>query len=173
MSITDIIIDVIIRSVAPANTARIQRICESELDPEPDGGDLPAILHHAAGSAGIVAETGSKIVGACFGSLDSGPDRALAGHIELVAVSRTAAGAGMGRRLLSSMETCCGDRERPPFPQWQSARLHPAGRRRQVHGNDVPGVARGYQRYRDAVDMAVDLRTADLGTEPAGRMSRP
>jgi hypothetical protein len=83
MSITDIIIDVIIRSVAPADMAPIQRVCESELDLEPDGGDLPAILHHAAGSAGLVAETGSEMVGACFGSLVSRPDRPPHGHIVL------------------------------------------------------------------------------------------
>jgi hypothetical protein len=61
MSITDTVIDVIIRSIAPADLARVQHICEAELDLEPAGGELPAILHQAPDCVGIVAETGAML----------------------------------------------------------------------------------------------------------------
>jgi hypothetical protein len=42
--------------------AGIQRICERELDLEPDGGELPAVLARGVGQLGLVAEDGDARV---------------------------------------------------------------------------------------------------------------
>jgi mycothiol synthase len=168
MSITDIIIDVIIRSFAPADLARVQHICEAELDLEPDGGELPAILHQAPGCVGIVAETGGTLAGACLGILARASDGEVRGHVQLLVVARSAAGAGTGRRLLSSMENLLRGQGAaalflsgsPPVYAWPGVDVR-------YTAMTCLAASAGYERYRDAVDMAVDLSRADLGTGPA------
>jgi mycothiol synthase len=168
MSITDIIIDVIIRSLASADLARVQRICETELDLEPDAGDLPAILHQAPGGVGLVAATGTTVAGACLGSVARGRDGAVRGHVQLLVVARSAAGAGTGRRLLSSMENLLRGQGAtavflsgsPPVYAWPGVDVR-------YTAMTCLAASAGYQRYRDAVDLAVDLSTADLGTDAA------
>lgn len=51
--------------------AGIQRICERELDLEPDAGELPGILARRAGYLALVAEDedDGEVAGVCFGSL--------------------------------------------------------------------------------------------------------
>jgi predicted N-acetyltransferase YhbS len=165
MSITDIIIDVIVRTAEPDDLARIQGICAEALDREPDPGRLPAIMAAAPGRLSVVAEAAGEVTGACYGSLRARPGRATLGYIDLLAVAPSAAGSGAGRALLAAMEELLAGRGadeliiggHPPVYLWP--------------GIDVRYTAMicladraGYKRYADAVDMAVDLTTADLTT---------
>jgi len=168
MSITDIIIDVIIRSLAPTDMVSIQHICEAELDLEPDAGDLPGILRQPQGRLGLVAENGSEIAGACLGSMSRPAAGRPAGHVDLLVVDRAAAGAGTGRRLLTSMENLLRGqgaaavllRGNPPGYAWPGVDVR-------YTAMTCLAASAGYERYGDAVDMAVDLQTADLGTGAA------
>jgi mycothiol synthase len=166
MSITDIIITVIIRSAAPADLPAIQGLCARSLDLEPDAGDLPLFLQTASAGLAVVAEADGEIIGVCHG----GPGRPIAGtprgHVDLLAVAPEYAGRGAGRLLLAEME----ERLRragaaqvvlaanPPVYVWP--------------GIDVRYTAMtclaeraGYERYREAVDMAVDPWSADLDVQ--------
>jgi predicted N-acetyltransferase YhbS len=159
----------LIRSAGPEDTAAIQRICERELDLEPDAPALPGILARGAGRLGLVAEDGGDVVGVCSGSLGhlavDGPRR---GHVDLLAVSRAAQGRGTGRRLLSGMESALGEMGaavvllsgNPPVYAW------PGVDARYTVMTCLAERA-GYEKYGDAVDMAVSLRGTDLDTGPA------
>jgi mycothiol synthase len=150
--------------------AAIRHICERELDLEPDAAELPGILTRRAGYLALVAEQGGVVAGVCFGSL--GRD-AVNGHVDLLAVSRPAQGAGIGRRLLDDMADLLRERG--------ATRVH-------LSGNPPvyvwPGVdARytvmtclaeraGYEKYRDSIDMTVDLGGIDRGLGAAeGRLA--
>ncbi len=167
MSITDIIVPVIIRSVAAADLARIQHICEEVLDLEPDPSDLPAILAGSDGRFGVVAEAAGDIIGCCYGSLRSTSREGLTGHVDLLAVARWAAGNGAGLMLLTHMEELLADRGaasvalagNPPVYLW------PGVDARYTVMTCLAARA-GYERYAEAVDMAVELRATDLDCRP-------
>ena len=161
---------VIIRAAGPSDVAAIRRICERELDLEPDAGELPGILARGSGHLGLVAEDDAgEVAGVCFGSLSrlavEGPRP---GHVELLAVSRDARGRGTGRRLLSGMESLLREqgaavallRGNPPAYVW------PGVDARYTVMTCLAERA-GYEKYRDSVDMAVSLTGADLDTGPA------
>jgi mycothiol synthase len=149
--------------------AGIQRICERELDLEPDGGELPGVLTRGGGHLGLVAEDGNDVAGVCFGSLGriaaTGPRR---GHVDLLAVSRDTRDRGIGRLLLSGMESLLSEQGaavallsgNPPVYVW------PGVDARYTVMTCLAERA-GYEKYRDAVDMAVRLSDADLDTGPA------
>jgi mycothiol synthase len=165
MSITDIIIDVIVRAAAPDDLARIQRICAQALDLDPDAARLPAIMAAAPGRLSVVAEAAGEVTGACYGSLRARPGRATLGYIDLLAVAPSGTGRGTGRALLDAMEAQLAGRGadeliiggHPPVYLWPgidvryTAMICLAGRA-------------GYERYADATDMAVDLTTGGLTT---------
>jgi mycothiol synthase len=163
MSITDIIIVVIIRSAAPADLAHIQRICTDVLDLEPDSGELPAILARSGRHQGVVAEAEGEIIGACYGSLGFPPGDRSSGHVDLLAVARSASGLGAGQALLRHMEQELSERGaaeivlrgNPPVYLW------PGIDARYTAMNCLAARA-GYERYAEAIDMAVSLRSADL-----------
>jgi mycothiol synthase len=168
MSITDIIIVVIIRSAASADLARIQRICGDVLDLEPDPGQLPLILARSGGRIGVVAEAEGEILGACYASLGSRPAASPpSGHIDLLAVARSASGHGVGRALLGHIEERLAQRGaveillrgNPPVYLW------PGVDARYTAMNCLAGRA-GYERRGEAVDMAVRLDAADLDCQP-------
>jgi hypothetical protein len=152
----------IIRSACPEDMAGIQQLCECELDLEPDAGELPGMLARG-GHQGLVAEDGD-VVGVCFGSLGhlavEGPRR---GHIDLLA----ARGRGTGRRLLSGMESLLSDQGaaiimlsgNPPVYAWPG--VDP-----RYTAMTCLAERAGYEKFRDAVDMAVSLSDADLDTGP-------
>ena len=163
MSITDIIIDVIIRSAAPEDLAGIQAVCVITLDLEPDARDLPKLLAASPERHAVVAESDEEIVGVCYGSIGRPVAEKRRGHVDLLAVTPASSGRGAGRRLLGVMEAQLKERgatevilgANPPVYLWP--------------GIDVRYTAMtcladsaGYERYRDAVDMAVDLRDVDL-----------
>jgi mycothiol synthase len=160
MSITDIIIDVIIRAVAPVDLAGIQGLCERALDLEPDAAELPGLLQAATSGFAVAAETDGKIIGVCYGSLAGRKPR---GHIDLLAVAPLAQGGGVGRRLLTAMEDQLrgvGATEiilgaSPPVYLWPGV---------DVRYTAMTCLAEraGYERYREAVDMAVDLTAGGL-----------
>jgi mycothiol synthase len=165
MSITDIIIDVIVRAAVPDDLARIQVICAQALDRDPDAARLPAIMAASPGRLSLVAEAAGEVIGACYGSVRARPGRATLGYIDLLAVAPSASGRGTGRALLAAMEALLAERGaeefiiggHPPVYLWP--------------GIDVRYTAMiclasgaGYERYADAADMAVDLTSVDLTT---------
>jgi mycothiol synthase len=164
MLITDIIIVVIIRSAASADLARIQRICGDELDLEPDPGQLPLILARSAGRFGVVAEADGDIIGACYGSLGSGPAASPpSGCVDLLAVARSASGSGVGKAMLGHVEERLAQRGavevwlrgNPPVYLW------PGVDARYTAMNCL-AVRAGYERCGEAVDMAVRLDAVGL-----------
>lgn len=60
----------------------------------PDGGD----------ALRLVAHVGSRLVGACFGTLGIGSDLAISGSVTLIAVQSDIRRAGIGRALLAELE---------------------------------------------------------------------
>lgn len=172
MSITDIIIDVIIRSVVPADLASIQGICVEALDLEPDASELPVILQASQARLAVVAEARGELIGVCYGSLgnsaagmpgESGDASRGAGHIDLLAVAPAASGRGAGRRLLASMEDRLQEHgavdiilgANPPVYLWPGV---------DVRYTAMTCLAQraGYEQFREGVDLAVDLWAADL-----------
>jgi mycothiol synthase len=159
----------IIRAAGPEDMAGIQRICETALDLEPDAGALPETLTRDSDYLGLVAEDGGDVVGVCFGSPGriavDGPRR---GHVDLLAVGGDARGRGTGMRLLAEMESLLREKGaaiallagNPPVYAW------PGIDARYTVMTCLAGRA-GYEKYRDAVDMAVSLRGADLDTGAA------
>ena len=121
------------------------------------------------GALGLVAEDGGDVVGVCIGSLGriaaDGPRR---GHVDLLAVGGNARGRGIGMRLLSGMETLLRERGaavallsgNPPLYAWPGVDAR-------YTAMTCLAERAGYEKYRDAVDMAVSLRAADLDTRPA------
>ncbi len=166
MSITDIIIDVIIRAATPDDLARIQGICAQALDREPDAARLPVIMAAAPGRLSVVAEEPGVLTGACYGSLRPRPGQATLGYVDLLAVAPSAAGRGIGRALLGAMEQLLLERGadeliiggHPPVYLWPGIDV------RYTVMTCLASRA-GYERYADATDMAVDLRAADLRGE--------
>jgi beta-N-acetylhexosaminidase len=149
--------------------AVIQRIAESELALEPDAGELPGILLRGRGHLGLVAEDSGEVVGVCFGGLGRvAADGPRPGHVELLAVSRGAQGRGTGRRLLSGMESLLREqgaqiallRGNPPVYVW------PGVDARYTVMTCLAERA-GYEKYHDAVDMAVSLGGAGLASAVA------
>jgi mycothiol synthase len=157
---------VIIRSAAPDDLARIQRICTDVLDLEPDPGELPAILAHPARRVAVVAEADREIVAACYGSFGGKPGGRPCGHVDLLAVAPHAAGNGVGLGLLRHVEHLLATRGaaeivlrgNPPVYLW------PGVDARYTAMNCLAARA-GYERCAEAVDMAVSLPTADLDCE--------
>jgi hypothetical protein len=90
MSITDIIILMIIRSAASADLPGFPCIFGEVLDLEPDARNLPAVLADSESHLGGVAESQGVIIGACYGSLSSGPGGRRAEHVALLAASLSA-----------------------------------------------------------------------------------
>lgn len=167
MSITDIILVVIIGSVASADLARIQRICADVLDLEPDAADLPVILACSDKRAGLVARSRGEIVGACYGSLASATGGRVSGHVDLLAVARRASGRGVGLVLLARMERLLAERGaadallagNPPVYLWPGVDAR-------YTAMTCLAVRAGYKRYAEQVDMAVDLQATDLACGP-------
>ena len=166
MSITDIIIAVLTRPAGPGDLPRMQAICRQALDLEPDAPALPAVLIAAPGRLSLVAETAGDVVGTCIGSLGQRPGQPVRGYLDLIAVAPPHAGQGAGRALLAAMEDLLRERGaqdvviggHPPVYLWPGVDL------RYTVMTCLASRA-GYERFADAVDLAVDLRTADLHQE--------
>jgi mycothiol synthase len=159
MSITDTITGVIIRPAEQTDQARIQGICERSLDLEPDARDLPMILQASQQHVSVVAEASGEILGVGYGSVGRQPR----GHVDLLAVVPAAAGRGVGRRLLAAIEDELRRRgvtelvlaANPPVYVWPGV---------DVRYTAMTCLAEraGYERFLEAVDMAVDLERVDL-----------
>jgi mycothiol synthase len=157
----------IIRSATPPDLAAVQRICADVLDLEPDPSDLPAILARSAGRFGLVAENAGEIIGACYGSLTSAPDGVASGHVDLIAIARQASGRGTGAALLARMEQLLAARGaaavvlagNPPVYLWPGVDAR-------YTAMTCLAARAGYERYAEAVDMAVHLQATDLQCGP-------
>jgi mycothiol synthase len=155
---------VIIRPAGPADADDVAAVCAAALQLDSGAGELPAILHGAAGDRiAVVAEAAGQVVGAGFGStrrLAAGP---ICGYADLIAVAPSAAGQGAGRMLLATIEDWLARRGavevrlagHPPAYVWP--------------GVDVGYTAMtclasrtGYERTGEAVNLAVDLAAASL-----------
>jgi mycothiol synthase len=170
MLIIDIIADMIIRSAASGDMASIQRVCAEALDLEPDAGELPSILHAAQQRFCLVAVADSEITGLCHGSLGRRRDDQRDGCVDLLAVAPHARLRGAGRQLLAAAE----DRlaalgatgivlgGNPPVHLWPGVDAR-------YTAMTCLAERAGYRRLAEAVDMAVDLDSAELDTGPDER----
>lgn len=157
----------IIRSATAADLASIQRVCSDALDLEPDASDLPAILAGSDRHFAVVAESQGDIIGACYGSLGTGPRGRLSGHVDLLAVAPRASGHGAGLMLLAGIEELLAERGaadvvlagNPPVYLWP-------GIDARYTAMTCLAAHAGFERYADAVDMVVDLQAADLDCAP-------
>ena len=164
----------IIRTATPGDLPSIQRICAKALDLEPDASGLPSILQASrldAASAQqrfcLIAQTDDdEIDGVCYGSLGRHRDDRRDGHVDLLAV-------GLGRNCAGPVSSCS---PRPKAGAALGATGVVLGGNPPVHlwpGIDVRYRAMiclaeraGYEQRAEAVDMAVDLGSAELDTGP-------
>jgi mycothiol synthase len=170
MLINDIITDMIIRSAASGDMANIQRVCAEALDFEPDADELPSILQAAQQRFCLVAVADSEITGLCHGSLGRRRDDGRDGYVDLLAVAPHARLRGTGRQLLATAE----DRlaalgatgivlgGNPPVHLWPGVDAR-------YTAMTCLAERAGYRRLAEAVDMAVDLDSAELDTGPDER----
>ncbi|HEU5417755.1 MAG TPA: GNAT family N-acetyltransferase [Streptosporangiaceae bacterium] len=153
----------------------VARLCEQELTLDRDAANvLSVVLQRPV--IGMVAERGSRLIGACIGSVGerggpmvsgpaSPPGDLLDGYLDLLVVDRDEQGQGTGRRLVSAVEQelaarGCGRIRVGGHSPWYA-----------WPGIDVrytPAVCfaegLGYRRGSCEVDMQVDLATAPLDT---------
>jgi len=170
-SITDILLDVIVRPAAAADSAEVCEICATALPQEPDAQEFPAILARASSDkVTAVAETDGRVAGIGHASARLMPDGTIRGHVDLIAVAPRCQGQGAGTMLLSELEA--------------QLRVRGVAEVRLGHNAPVylwPGVDRayssmirlaeqaGYERYDDAVNLTADLSEAGLDTDAAER----
>jgi predicted N-acetyltransferase YhbS len=155
-----------IRHAEPGDTPAIEELCAASLPLDPDAGALPGLLLGAPDASArvrLVAESAGTITGTAFGSLrHPAADGPVLGHLDLLAVAPPARGHGTGAALLGAAEQELAARGargfrvagNPPLYAWPGVDSRYAAM--------VALAARsGYERYAEALNMAVDL-TAGL-----------
>jgi predicted N-acetyltransferase YhbS len=160
-----------IRPAAPGDIPAIRELCEASLPLDPDAADLPGLLlggPDAGDRVTLVAESAGTITGAAFGSLrHPAGDGPVLGHLDLLAVAPPARGHGTGTALLGAAEQELAARGaqgfrlagNPPLYAWPgvdsryAAMVALAGRS-------------GYERYAEALNMAVDLTAGLPAADP-------
>jgi mycothiol synthase len=160
-----------IRTAAPADHPGVQAVCEASLPLEPDAAELPALLMADAGArarVALVAESGGTVTGVACGSLRDGPSGGpVLGYLDLLAVAPSARRRGIGGALLGAAEQELASRGaagfrlagNPPVYLW------PGVDTRYAAMAALAGSA-GYQRYGEAVNLAVDLTAGRTGSNP-------
>lgn len=168
----------IIRTAVPGDLPSIQRICAKALDLEPDASELPSILQAPRPDAEsaqqrfcLVALTDDdEIAGVCYGSLGKHLDDRRDGHVDLVAVEPGTQLRGTGQQLLAAAEgrlaalgaTGVVLGGNPPVHLWPGVDVR-------YRAMTCLAERAGYEQRAEAVDMAVDLGSADLDTGPDER----
>ena len=161
----------LIRPAEPGDTAAVQAMCAASLPLEPDAAALPELLLGAPDGAArvtLVAESAGSVSGAAFGSLrDREAGGPVLGYLDLLAVAPPARGHGTGAALLGAAEQELAARGaqgfrlagNPPLYLWPGVDSRYAGM------VALAGRA-GYERYAEALNMAVDLTAGLPATDP-------
>jgi mycothiol synthase len=160
-----------IRPAEPGDTPALGEMCSASLPLDPDAAALPGLLLGAPDAAQrvtLVAESDGAVSGAVFGSLrHPAGDGPVAGHVDLLAVAPPARGHGTGAALLGAAEQELAARGaqgfrlagNPPLYAWPGVDSRYAAL--------VALASRaGYERYAEALNMAVDLTAGLPGTDP-------
>lgn len=160
-----------IRPAEPGDTPAIRALCAASLPLDPDAAGLPGLLLGAPGPAAqiaLVAESAGTVTGAVFGSLRRVPKGGpVPGHLDLLAVVPPARGRGTGAALLGAAEQELAARGaegfmlagNPPVYAW------PGVDSRYAAMVALAGRA-GYERFAEALNMAVDLTAGLPGADP-------
>ena len=156
-----------VRELSADDLAGVARLCERELTLERDAGALPSILARRP-YVGLVAASGTRLLGVCFGSAGPAGGERRTGFIDLLAVDGATRRQGIGRRLVDGVQ----GRLAATGCQVIAVRGH--GVRYAWPGIDVGYTAAicmaedlGYQRGGCEVDMTVDLLSVPLDTHAA------
>lgn len=163
----------LIRPATPADAAAMRSVCSQALTFEPDGGDLPGVLHNpsgrpedvAAGRAGLVATASGEVTGVCLGGVKAAGTGSRTGHVDLLAVRPGRQGHGIGIALLSEMERLLAGRGAAEIRLGYNSPvfLWPGVDARYTPMNCLAERA-GYERFAEAVDLVVDLSVVRLDT---------
>jgi mycothiol synthase len=163
-----------IRPAEPGDIPAIQELCRASLRLDPDAAELPGLLLGAPDAAQRVtlvaesAEPAGTVTGAAFGSLRhpaaGGP---VLGHLDLLAVTPPARGHGTGSALLSAAEQELAARGaqgfrlagNPPLYAWPGVDSRYAAM-------VALATRAGYERFAEALNMAVDLTAGLPATDP-------
>jgi predicted N-acetyltransferase YhbS len=156
-----------VRELAAGDLAGVAGLCERELTLDRDAGALPAILARDP-HVGLVAASGTRLLGACFGSAGPAGGERRTGFIDLLVVDSAVRRQGIGGRLVDGVQS------RLAAAGCQVIAVRGHGVRYGWAGIDVGYTAAicmaedlGYQRGGCEVDMTVDLLTAPLDTHAA------
>jgi len=168
----DILTGVTIRTAVPADLPSIQRICAKALDLEPDAAGLPSILQARCPDSAtaqqrfclVALPEDGWITGVCYGSLGRHIGDRHDGHVDLIAVE-PGARPGTGKELLAAAEgrlaalgaTGVVLGGNPPVHLWPGIDVR-------YRAMTCLAERAGYERRAEAVDMAVDLASAELDT---------
>ena len=158
---------VVIRSARPAEAADIRALCAASLPLDRDAAELTGILRAAPGQQhALVSETAGKVTGIACGGLRQLADGGVRGHVDLLAVAPPARGTGTGAQLLGALEEQLrsGGAAEILLGQGPPVWLWPGVDPRYTSMVCLAERA-GYQRCGEAVNMAVDLGAASLGTD--------
>jgi mycothiol synthase len=158
---------VLIRPATVADRASIRAVCVESLSLDPDAAELTGILRATPGpQLALVSETAGKVTGIACGALRRAPGSGTRGHVDLLAVAPPARGAGTGARLLRAAEEelRSGGAAEIWLGQGPPVWLWPGVDPRYT-AMICLAERSGYQRCGEAVNMAVDLGAAPLGTD--------
>jgi predicted N-acetyltransferase YhbS len=159
-----------IRPAEPGDTPALRELCAASLPLDPDAAALPGLLLGAPDAAQrvtLIGESAGRVSGAVFGSLRDQADGPVLGYLDLLAVAPPARGQGTGAALLGAaeQELAAGGAQgfrlagNPPLYVW------PGVDSRYAALVALAGRA-GYERYAEALNMAVDLTAGLPGTDP-------
>jgi mycothiol synthase len=160
-----------IRPAEPGDTPVLRELCAVSLPLDRDAAALPGLLLGAPDAEArvtLVAESAGTITGVAFGSLrHPAADGPVLGHLDLLAVAPPARGHGTGAALLDVAEQELAARGaqgfrlagNPPLYAW------PGVDSRYAAMVALAGRA-GYERYAEALNMAVDLTAGLPATDP-------
>jgi mycothiol synthase len=155
----------LIRPATRADAAAIRAVCAASLPLEQDAGSLPGILAGLPDTArlALVAEEDSTVAGIACGALRQPAGGAVTGYVDLIAVTPRARGRGTGSRMLRALEEQLRSRGAAEIRLGGNAPVYlwPGVDPRYTEMTCLAEQA-GYQRYNDAVNMAVALSDAPL-----------
>jgi mycothiol synthase len=161
------VLEVVLRTPSASDLSATRQLCAAALDHDDDPGEIADLLLAPAPGTDrrcVAAFAAHGLVGVAAGALRTGM-HASTGHLDLVAVRPDYRRGGVGRALVEHVSA------------WALAR----GARELWWGNDAPtyawpgvdheyraahrlALALGFHAEREASNMTVDLRAADLDT---------
>ncbi|MGH3424250.1 MAG: GNAT family N-acetyltransferase, partial [Nocardioidaceae bacterium] len=163
-----------LRPAEPGERDAVVALTRACLAPEDrgDAGDLERLLWGDPRGRGlvVVAERDGRLVGNAFGSLGAPADTGdLGAYVTMLTVAGTERRAGIGGKLLRTLETKCRTRGATSIQAGGSAPVYWwPGVDTRCSGEIAFFRAMGYDVHREAMNLSVDLvRNRALVTEPA------